>query len=139
MSLYQDIRGALQAHALLVDGLPPSNQIAFEGTLFTSTVGTPWAKMTLLPYSGRPFSVSGETIDHLGDFQIDYFAPAGSGSGDAESLADAIKEAFRPGARLVMNSTTVLVQYADRRPALSTADWYQVPVNVRWRAFVSAN
>jgi len=138
-SLYQDIRGALQTHAGMVSGLPADGQRAYEGRLFTSTVGIPWARMTLLPYSGRPFSVSAETKDHIGDFQVDYFHPAGSGTGEAESLVDAIKEAFSPGVRLVQNGVTVLIQYSERRQAIQTADWLQIPVSVRWRAFTADN
>lgn len=140
MSLYQDIRGALQVRAATASGFPAAQYRAYEGVEFKQPNGTTWVRMTLLPASGRPLSVDGITKQHVGDFQIDVFAKPGAGTGTAESLADAIKTVFGPGVRLPLNSTVVIIDFAERASAIyADPQWLQVPITIRWRSFSTAN
>lgn len=132
MSLYQNIRGALQTRAATATGFPPANQRAYEGVIFTSTAGVPYVRLSLIPSSGRAFALSGGRRRHLGLFQVDVFYPAAKGTAAAEVLADAIRDQFKPGIRLPLGSDIVLISYSERAAALFDASWTQIPVTVGW-------
>ncbi len=132
MSLYQNIRGALQTRAALAAGFPPANQRAHEGMVFTSTTGVPYARLSLIPSSARPFALSGQRRQHRGLFQVDVFYPANKGTGPAETVADAIRDQFKPGDRIPLGADIVLISYSERAAALFDAAWTQIPVTVGW-------
>lgn len=138
-SLYQNIRGCLQSRALATPGFPA--RCAFEGALFSSTVGTPWARLTLMPQMGRPYSVSAGLMRHSGLFQVSVFLPAGGGpgTGAAEAIADAVKARFVAGMKLAQGGETVEIEYAERSQAMVEADWISAPVTVGWRCFSPNN
>ncbi len=139
MSLHTDIRVALQEQAATAAGFPPLAQRAYEGKLFVPSTGTPWARMTMLPTSGRPFSVSAEDRFEKGLFQVDVFVPYGAGSNAAEVAADAVIAVFNPASTLKQNGLFVFVQYAERARVMEQeADWICAPVTVGWQAFPNA-
>jgi hypothetical protein len=135
MSLLSDIRGALQLQAASAAGFPPSNQIAYEGKGFTSTLGTPWARMTLLNNSRQPFSLDGSDNIVGGLFQVDLFYPTGKGTADIDVVADAVVEAFPLNHNLFRGSTRVSIYYAQRNPLLQQPDFLHAPITVSWRCF----
>ncbi len=90
MSLLSDIRGALQLCAKSATGFPADNQIKYEGKGFSPTLGTPWARMTLLNNSGQPFSLDGTDRITGGLFQVDLFYPINKGTADIDTVADAV-------------------------------------------------
>lgn len=137
MSLHQDVRGALQGAIEAVPGFPPANQRAYEGVTFTSTVGTPWARMTLMSNSRRPFSVDGTSNITGGLFQIDLFYPSNLGTAAIEQMADKVLDAYPLNAPLVKGSTRVSLYYAERAPMLSEADYVHIPITVSWRVLPS--
>lgn len=141
MSLYQNIRGALQVQAATASGFPAAAKRAYEGVRFVEpSDGSTWVKMTLIPATGRPYSVDGGTKQHTGMFQIDVFTAPGAGTGAGESLADAIKTVFAPGTRLSLNSEIVIIEYAERASVIDAdPQWLQIPVTVGWRSFSSNN
>lgn len=135
MSLEQDIRGALTARALTASGLPAMH--AYEGVPFSPVLQTPYVAFALIPTQERPSSLGpgGLTLKQ-GLFQISLFYPAGSGTGAAESAADAVKAAFTPGLSLTQNSNFVRIKYRERAPAKISADWIMVAVTVAWDTHV---
>lgn len=132
MSLYQNIRGALQTRAATASGFPPVAQRAYENRLFTSTTGVPYARMTLIPSSGRPFSLSGARRYHNGMFQVDIFYPTLVGTAAAEQVADAVRAVFVPGTKVPLNGDMVLIAYSERHAGLDGKDWLQIPVTIGW-------
>lgn len=139
MSVSPNVRGALQLRAALAAGFPPANQIAYEGVVFTSTTGVPWARMTVLPQSGRPFDISAATTAHMGLFQVDVMVPSGQGTSAAEIAADAVKAMFRAGTNLFQGGERIQIDYAERGPAQDQPDFIFYPVTVGWRCYSANN
>lgn len=141
-SLYQNIRGVLQTRALATPGFPVS--VAFEGKTQSPpapTAGVTYARLTLMPTRGRPFDVGNGTKRHSGIFLVDvFFASDGDpGTGDVEALADAVKAAMPPGAKLVLNGETVKIDASERSEVLPADGWLHCPVTVTWHCFSRNN
>lgn len=138
MSLFQDIRGALQARANTTSGLPTGR--AYEGVTYAPTVGTAYVAYTLIPTQERPATLGqyGDTL-RQGLFQVSLYYPAGSGTGTAEAMADAVKSKFVPGTDLTQGSTTVRISYAERGHVQTQPDWIMVPVTVAWMIHTPTN
>lgn len=136
MTVSQDLRGAIQQRAATASGYPGSAQREFEGKLFTPTVGTAWARVTIVPSSIRPFDVSAARRTHRGLAMVTVFIPAagGAGTGLAEAAADNIRAVFAPGTRLYQGGERVDIEYAERRQAVIEADWISCPVEIAWQA-----
>lgn len=135
MTTLQDVRAALQAQVDDVAGFPAAPQRAIEGKLFKPTIGTPWARLTLMTNSRRPFSIDGNSKITGGLFQVDLFHPAkgGPGVGTIEPLADAVADAYPLGQNLFSGSTRISINYAEPGPILGEADWLHAVVTVSWR------
>jgi len=131
VSVFQDIRGALTVQANTAAGLPGDK--AYEGVPYTPVVGTAYVAYALVPTAERPRTLGqyGDTI-RQGLFQASLFFPSGSGTGLAESAADAVRAKFPPGQVVTQNETVVRVRYAERAPAQAHPDWVMVPVTVAW-------
>lgn len=141
MSVYTDIRGALQVRAATASGFPAVAQRKYEGRRFTPTTGTTWVRMTLFPSSGRPAVVGGALHLHEGLFQVDLFYPASGdpGTSAVETLGDAVKAVFQPGGSpMTQGSEAVTVRFAERSQVMEEEpDWLRVMVTVGWRCFSS--
>lgn len=145
-TIYQDIRGALQAYAAGAAGFPPLAQRAFENIAFSSTTGTPWVRMTVKPTAGRAFSTDALSIAHRGLFLVDFFYPTLQGTadkpaaGDGEPAVDHLRALFAPGTKLPLTGgETLMIDYAERGPGLAQDGWYQIPVTIGWRVYASRN
>lgn len=130
MSLYQDIRGALQARLATVSGIPA---IAYEALPFKPVRGTPFVACVVAPVSADQATLGdGHVVLHRGTFEVSVVYPSNKGTGDAEAMADAIKAEFRGGTVLTRNTTQVIIAGAKRSLALIEADWLRIPVSVAW-------
>lgn len=141
-SVYQDIRGVLAAAVNAVAGVPPDAQRAYEGLLFTPTVGTPYMRQTLLGLNGRPFDIAAETTAHKGLYQVDLFYPSGKGTGPIEALADTIKLAFPASTILAKNGETISISYSERGQVVVDSDdpaWLHLPVTIGWSCYSARN
>lgn len=144
-SLYQNIRGALQERALTAAGFPGTTKRSYEGVGFNrpaSVAGEVWARLTLIPASGRPYDVGNGSKRHLGIFQVSLFYAAigAPGTGPVEALADAVKDVFSPGIFLFKNGERVKIQYAERaQVATDEPDWLHCPATVGWECFSRSN
>lgn len=137
MSLYQDIRGALQLQAASAAGFPAADQIDYENKGFTPTLGVPWARMTLLTNSGRPFSLDGISKIDGGLFQVDLFYPINKGTQDVDVVADAVVATFPLDTNLIRGAARLWINYAQRNPNLQQPDAIHAPVTISWRCFHS--
>lgn len=140
-TLYEDIRGALQPLADSVSGFPPIAQRSFEGMLFTSTTGVPWARITLMPVSGRPMTVSTNRKKHVGLFLIDLYGNPQIGSGGVEAVADAVMTIYKPPLRLMITGATdtVGIDYSERKSARPDGQYTMIPITVGWHCFSERN
>lgn len=142
-AIYNDIRAALEAQAATAAGFPPPNLRNTDGGTFQPSLNKPWARLHLIPSSGRPISVDAKTIAHRGLFQIDLFYPASTGIKVAEAVAGAIKDAFAPGfTRLPLPGTNarIHIAYVERIHAVKDDnEWEPVSVQVAWRVWAPRN
>lgn len=138
MTTYSDVRACLQIQAATASGFP--TQVSYEGALFTSTIGTPWAKLKLLPVDDGPFSVSGAIRYAYGLFQVDVNYPARGSPGTltVEQAADNVIAVFKPGTHLESGSTLVTIDRAKRGPIIISEDWLCLPVTISWRSYPNA-
>lgn len=141
MSLYTDIRGALETRAITTVGFPPAAQRAWEGIGFKPTIGTPWVRLTLVPTEGRSAVVGAVTKLHRGLFLVDLNYPARDdpGAGDVDIAADAVKAVFGPGVSLTQGTETVSIEHAERGPVIPTSEWLLVSVSVAWHCYSPNN
>lgn len=137
MSLLSDIRGALQLCATAAAGFPADDQIKYEGKGFSPTLGTPWARLTLLNNSGRPFSLDGTDRITGGLFQVDLFYPINKGTADIDAVADAVVDVFPLDRKLIRGAAAISILYAQRAPLLEQPDCLHAPITVSWRNFPS--
>lgn len=129
MTLYVDIRGALQSRLAATSGIP---SIAYEGIEFTPVVGTPWCEAIFVPAGNGGPSTTGQLIRHEGSFEVSLVYPTGNGTGLAEAMADAVKARFKVTDLAMVGSTTVRFRYAERRQALIDTDWIRIPISIGW-------
>lgn len=141
MSLYNNIRAALQTRAITAVGFPAAAQRAWEGVSFNPTIGTPWARLMLVPTEGRSAVVGAGTILHRGLFLVDLAYPARDdpGTGDLEAAIDAVKAVFGPGVSLTQGTETVSIEHAERGPVIPTSEWLLVSVSVAWHCYSPNN
>lgn len=130
MISYSELRAGIRNVLLAVNSpnMPSSDNIAWENRAYKPKVDTPWIREKLLP--GLERQVASQTLRGVGLMQLDLFWPAGKGTEDAEDLADDIKDAFPP---VTTVGTHSLVYRAERLPAITDAEWHQIPIRLTWR------
>jgi len=137
MSLYNDIRGALVTKLAAVSGIPA---LADEGDTYSPVVGTPFVEYVNAPSQSRPVTMGGDHLKlHQGIFHVAVVYPTKSGIGAAETMADAIKEAFPVDvSTITQNSITVRIRYAERLGAITQTDWVRIPIEIKWYLYTEA-
>ena len=122
-------------------GTSPTMRIAQPAVAFTPTLGTPYLAATVLPNTAELFGTEFDgDVDFQGLAQISVFWPSGQGLIKPQQVASQIVAACAPGTRIDRNGIRVRFdQRPSVAPALVEADWVQIPVNIRWRAFVSTS
>ncbi|MEM7675133.1 MAG: DUF4128 domain-containing protein [Myxococcota bacterium] len=87
------------------------------------------AEGATIPFDGH--------IRHSGIFQVDVMWPQGAGPIGALRRADAIREHFARGTRLVEDDVCVQINRPPSvGPSLQNPPYLQVPVSVRYEAFI---
>lgn len=137
MSVFTDIRAALEANVSNISGVPSSANRAWQNVQFEPTTGTTWIRMTFQPSRRRPQDITANGLQRYdGLFLIDIFAPEGNGPKAAEELAEATVDAFEAGTVLNANGQTVEVRYAEiAQAATQDSPWFQIPVTIGWKAY----
>lgn len=135
MTLYVDIRGALQSRLAAVTGVPA---IAYEGMPYTPVIGTPFINAQIVQSNGRPATMGDDhLLLHSGSFELGVTYPSGAGTLAAETMADTIKADFRANDVLTQGSTKVRLRYAERYMADITPDWVRIPISIGWYLFAT--
>lgn len=139
MSLYSDIRGALQARALTASGFP--SRVSYQGVKFDPNPLFAWARMTLVPNEGRSAVVGAATKLHRGLFIVTLFYPTKGdpGTKPLDDLVNGVAAVFGPGTSLTQGSETVTVDYAERGAFSEDPEWLSEQVTVAYRCFSPNN
>ena len=133
MSLYNDIRAALEVAVSAVSGIPATANRVFDGMEYSPVVGTAYMRCTFIPNTARARTLGPPVLEHLGLFQVSLYYPAGpTNRTAAETLADTIKSAFALDVTLSKNSTRVRIRYAERGQALVENGWVHIPITISW-------
>ena len=140
-SVHATIRNALEANLANVVGIPASPSIAsansFEGVEFTPVEGTPWLRVRVYYLTRNPLDVTASGLQRYdGTLNIDVHTSFGYGANAAETLADAIVDAYEAGRNFVNTGVTVHIERAEVNNApASEPPWVVVPVSIKWKAF----
>lgn len=139
MSLYSDIRGALQTRALTASGFP--SRVQYQGVIFNPDLSFPWARMTLVPSEGRSAVVGAVTKLHRGLFIISLFYPTRDnlGTKPLDDLVNGVAAVFGPGVSLTQGSEIVTIDYAERGAFDENPEWLSEQVTVSYRCFSPNN
>ena len=136
MTVFRDIDAALVAQLNSMAGKPP---IAWENSAYEPVLGTLYIRAYNLfgDTTQATLGDAGEDMT-IGIFQLDIFAEAGKGKKAAMDMADTVADQFKRGTDLTYNGVTVTVRTVQRRTANITGGWYQLPVEVVYRAHTAA-
>jgi hypothetical protein len=77
------------------------------------------------------------TDEHIGVYQVDVFAPTGTGKGAAVVMADNIANHFKPVTELTYNGRLVRCVTVSIGAAVQNGDWYQIPVDINYLSFTT--
>lgn len=137
MSAFNDIRQALEIQIASVTGIPDASHRAWENVRFTPVTGEAWVRMRLQPTSRRAAARGDQAQDRFqGLFIVDVFQPLDKGPSIADTLADAICDAYNTQITLTRNTTTVRFDYSERSAGIPDAPWYMVPVFIAWYTYI---
>lgn len=136
MTVYSDIRSALEAEIDNVVGIPAAAYRAWDNVDYTPTIGQPWVRMQIVPINSRP-DTRGDNYHtlHTGLFVVDIFTPKNIGPSTADTLADAIRDRYKPEIALTSGSTNVRIRYCEKTQALVDESWYHQPVVIEWFSY----
>lgn len=135
MGLSEDLRAALAARVGTVVGVPAADHRAGENLRFDPPIGDTWLRETLLfgERSRLTMPAEGAWLLHTGLYLVDVFHPEDLGTVPADTLGDAILNAFADGQQYTTPSGQLRVTRATRRGGFRNDGWYQVPVEIGWQ------
>jgi hypothetical protein len=132
-------RAALRTQLLTVAGLLPP--VAWQNRGFTPpSPPALWIKENLMPATEALSSFGSEGNNGLvredGLYQLMVFAPAQDGTTAAETLAEVLRDTFKPGTRITATEGVIVrCQSAEIKPPMSDATWYSLPIEIRYYLF----
>lgn len=103
--------------------------VAWEGRVYQPIKGTPFMTEQVRAISSTVTATGiGGVIAHrvTANFTLHY--PASTGTLNIDAFAGALIETFRPGTSITYNSTSAVVQQAERMALISEPDWINCPV-----------
>lgn len=130
---YYQVEVQLGNHLRAMPGVPA---IAWDATPFT-TPRSLWVRPTLLPGAPEPLFVGKlASMTRVGVYRIGVFGPSGSGLRATSELADRIINHFEQSPVLDPLGVNITITSAGRSPAVSEAEFYQIPVSINF-SFIS--
>lgn len=134
MSIYNNIRAALESHLSTTPDLP---DIAYENVSFEPQTGTSFLKVAFVPVARRS-AVRGLNPQQRYDgvFRVFCYTPEGNGPATADDIADKVITAFDASNDISFTNggetTIVTVNYAERDNGFVDSPWYYCVVNIGW-------
>jgi len=109
-----------------------------ENVAYEPTAGTPWAELYIIQNQPSVGSLGpGGYDDTDGFMQINLNYPQGVGAGAAKQKATDIRDYFLAGTRFTYSGQELVIFSCGRGPARNVDSWYQIPITVFWRSWVS--
>jgi|TARA_R110000822_G_scaffold59380_5_gene148250 hypothetical protein len=134
-TVFSDISAALDSQLNTLTGSSP---VAWENTVYKPIKNTLYLRPTHLPAPTVQAGLGTTGIDeYLGLYQIDVFAPAGTGRGIAEAKADVIANHFKRGTDLLYNGVYVRLGNVSRNAGLIDEDRFVISVTINYTAHVA--
>ena len=134
-TVFADISSALDSRLNTLTGQSP---IAWENTAYIPVKDTLYLRPTILPASTIQAGLGTSGLDeYVGIYQIDIFAPAGKGRGEAEIKADAVADHFKRGTDLSKNGKTVRLGDVSRNSGIKDEDRFIISISINYRAHVT--
>lgn len=132
---FADISSALDSRLNTLSGGSP---VAWENIVYVPTKSSMYLRPTNLAGATTQAGLGTAGIDeYVGIYQIDVFAPAGTGRSQAESKADAIANHFKRGTDLLYNNTTVRLGDVSRTNGTTIEDRFVISVTINYMAHVA--
>ena len=128
-SLFLDISAALDKNLNDMAGKPDG--IAWPNAEFTPTDGSLWVRPTVImaDTAGGTLGASVQGM-YSGFYQVDVFAPAGEGKGEAYAMADLIADQFKRGTQLAYNGRTIECMQSTYLAARNDGAWFVIPLQI---------
>lgn len=134
-TVFADISSALDSRLNTLTGQSP---IAWENTAYIPVKDTLYLRPTILPASTIQAGLGTSGLDkYVGIYQIDIFAPAGKGRGEAEIKADAVADHFKRGTDLSKNGKTVRLGDVSRNSGIKDEDRFIISISINYMAHVT--
>tara|TARA_R110002095_G_scaffold212958_1_gene202884 strand:+ start:332 stop:748 length:417 start_codon:yes stop_codon:yes gene_type:complete len=134
-TVFADISSALDSRLNTLTGQSP---IAWENTAYIPVKDTLYLRPTILPALTLQAGLGVNGIDeYIGIYQIDIFAPAGKGRGEAEIKADAVADHFKRGTDLSKNGKTVRLGNVSRNSGIRDEDRFIISISINYMAHVT--
>ena len=134
-TVFADISSALDSRLNTLTGQSP---IAWENTAYIPVKNTLYLRPTILPASTIQAGLGTSGLDeYIGIYQIDIFAPAGKGRGEAEIKADAVADHFKRGTDLSKNGKTVRLGDVSRNSGIRSEDRFIISLSINYMAHVT--
>jgi len=112
----------------------PVLPVAYENKAFTQPAGV-YIAGYLLPAETQVDDLQGSHLRYQGIYQINVFAPIGTGPGAAEAIADEIKTLFPVNQYYTLSGTSVwIIGAVTNGRADSMENRYMIPVSFQYRA-----
>jgi len=134
-TVFADISSALDSRLNTLTGQSP---IAWENTAYIPVKDTLYLRPTILPALTIQAGLGTSGLDeYVGIYQIDIFAPAGKGRGEAEIKADAVADHFKRGTDLSKNGKTVRLGDVSRNSGIKDEDRFIISISINYMAHVT--
>lgn len=127
------IRAALRARLQGAAGYPGDDKVHWENKQFPikgQDYPPLWLRESFMPSDERASFSGRHTFE--GIWQISIFVAQGSGTKQADDLAQAIVNRFRPGTPQI-GSPAVSIDRAESLSGPPEDEWWHVPVRIWWR------
>jgi hypothetical protein len=130
MSIYQDIRVALETH---LNGTPGVPAIAWENVSFSPTTGTPFLKPFFQPVL-REQAAMASVPPHMyrGLYTILCYQPEGTGPGASQAVVDTLVDRFDSNTDISVGDITLSIRGVQQESSYINSPWFVTPVTVRW-------
>ena len=134
-TVFADISSALDTRLNALSGNIPT---AWENTAFIPTKDVLYLRPSLLPAPTIQAALGVNGIDeYIGIYQIDIFAPAGKGRGEAEIKADSVADHFKRGTDLSSNGKTIRLGNVSRNAGIRSEDRFIISISINYMAHVT--
>lgn len=131
MSLYTDVRGALQTWLRDMPGA--LTNIAWETRQYSPVQGQAYMAPVFLPGTIEKVTMGDDGLfHHSGSFEVSLVYPSVGETATIEAMADLVRSRFRTGTEIPAGSGYVRIRSAQRSEIMPDADWIRVNVSVEW-------